>query len=181
MSGEKWLAHDWHPAPLPSNVHVGEQSWLYSAFAFLNYRSTRPCGVRIGRASGVYRGTMFDLGTNGEVEIGDYCTVAGPTINTNGRVVIGDYALISYHVVIADTFAAIPPRDEGPPLERPALGDPAVSIVIGDDVWIGARAVILAGARVRDGAIVGAASVVDFEVPPRAIAAGNPARIVGWV
>jgi acetyltransferase-like isoleucine patch superfamily enzyme len=38
--------------------------------------------------------------------------------------------------------------------------------------------VLLAGAQIGDGAIVGAGAVVDFEVPPGAVAAGNPARIV---
>lgn len=54
-------------------------------------------------------------------------------------------------------------------------------IEIQDNVWIGARAVILGGARIGEGSIVGAASVVDFEVPPYSIVAGNPARVVGSV
>jgi acetyltransferase-like isoleucine patch superfamily enzyme len=40
--------------------------------------------------------------------------------------------------------------------------------------------VLLSGVRIGEGAIVGAAVVVDFEVPPFAIVAGNPLRIVGW-
>jgi acetyltransferase-like isoleucine patch superfamily enzyme len=122
---------------------------------------------------------MFDLGPDGEVEIGDYCTVAGPVINTNGRVVIGSYALISYHVVMADSFAAVPTLDADHSLQESSHRETAESILIGENVWIGARAVLLAGARVGDDAIVGAATVVDFAVPPRAIVAGNPARIVG--
>ena len=51
---------------------------------------------------------------------------------------------------------------------------------IGSDVWIGARAVVLGGADVGNGAVIGAAAVVDGEVPAYAVAAGNPARIVGW-
>ena len=180
MAAETRLAHDWFPASLPANVRIGPRSWLYSTFAFLNYRSQRPCGVRIGRSSGIYRGTMFDLGEDGEVEIGDFCTVAGPIINSNGRVVIGSYALISYHVVIADGFAPTPPSAVSAPNGRLDRGAPGATILLGENVWVGARAVILAGARLGDGAIVGAASVVDFDVPPRAIVAGNPARVVGW-
>jgi acetyltransferase-like isoleucine patch superfamily enzyme len=55
---------------------------------------------------------------------------------------------------------------------------PPPSIEIGRNAWIGARAVLLAGAQIGDDAIVGAGAVVDFEVPPGAVAAGNPARIV---
>ena len=52
------------------------------------------------------------------------------------------------------------------------------AIVVGRNSWIGARAVLLTGAVIGEGAIVGAAAVVDFEVPPFATVAGNPARIV---
>ena len=50
--------------------------------------------------------------------------------------------------------------------------------VIGNDVWIGMEAVMLPGVRIGDGAIVGAKSVVTHDVPPYAIFAGNPARVV---
>ena len=57
-------------------------------------------------------------------------------------------------------------------------GDEDLGVVIDDDVWVGARAVILRGVRVGRGAIVAAGSVVTKSVPPYAIVAGNPARIV---
>ena len=53
-------------------------------------------------------------------------------------------------------------------------------ITIADTVWIGANAIILSGANIGEGAIVGAAAVVDFEVPEYAVIAGNPAKVVGW-
>lgn len=49
-------------------------------------------------------------------------------------------------------------------------------IVIGNDVWLGYRSVILAGVSIGDGAIVGACSVVTRDVPPYTIVAGNPAK-----
>lgn len=51
-------------------------------------------------------------------------------------------------------------------------------IVIEDDVWVGARTTILMGVTVRRGAIIGASSVVTREVPPYAVVAGNPAKII---
>jgi len=51
-------------------------------------------------------------------------------------------------------------------------------VVIEDDVWIGANAVILKGVRLARGAIIGAGAVVADDVPPMTIAAGNPARLV---
>ncbi len=63
--------------------------------------------------------------------------------------------------------------------------DPAVyaaenrgDTVIGPDVWIGHEALILPGARIGAGAVIGARSVVSGEIPAYAIASGNPARIV---
>lgn len=51
-------------------------------------------------------------------------------------------------------------------------------INIGNDVWIGANACILPGIAIGSGAIIGAGAVVTKSVPPYAIVAGNPARII---
>jgi len=171
-----YLEHDWFPQPLPDNVLVGEGTWIFSSYVFLHYRSEQPCGLKIGHDSGIYIGSFLDLGPRAEVEVGNYCALAGPIISTDGRVTIGDYSFISYHVVIADSWLARPPDDHGVTMGETA-GRPEIHI--GENVWIGTRAVILPGARIGEGAVVGAQAVVDFEVPPYAIVAGNPARIVG--
>lgn len=175
MSDPRTLPHDWFPRPLPDNVVIGERSWCYSSFAFLHYRSRRPCGVRVGSDSGIYNGTFFDLGPDGEVEIGNFATLVGAIISTNSRVVIGDYAFLAHEVVLADSFAARPheqarwgARDCG----RSAC------ILLGKNCWIGARSVLLSGAVIGEGAIVGAGALVDFEVPANTVVAGNPSRIV---
>lgn len=173
------LPHDWFPRPLPDNVVMGPRSWCYSSFGFAHYRSRRPCGVRVGSDTGLYHGTFFDLGPSGEVEIGNYCTLVGAIISTNGRVVIGDHSFIAHEVVLADSFAAKPFGAESTPLTTDSAA-PVPEIFIGENCWIGARAVLLSGSLVGEGAIIGAAAVVDFEVPPFAIVAGNPARVVGW-
>ena len=54
-------------------------------------------------------------------------------------------------------------------------------IVIGTNAWIGARAVLLDAACIGEGANVGAAAVVDFEVPPYTVVVGNPGRVVSRV
>ena len=170
------IAGDWFDQPLPVNVRMDESSHLYSSYAFLHNRSERPCALSIGRASGIYEGSFFELGPRGEVRIGAYCTLVGVLIATNGQVLIGSYAFLAHEVIIADHFAAVPWRF-GAASNIPAVEGPCV--VLGDDVWIGAGAILLSGARIGSGAIVGAGAVVDFEVPPNAVVAGNPARIVG--
>jgi acetyltransferase-like isoleucine patch superfamily enzyme len=180
MSVARMLEHDWFPRSLPANVRIGSHSWCYSSFSCLHYRSRRPCGVRIGHHSGIYHGTFFDLGPDGEVEIGAYCTLVGAIITTNARVVIEDYAFLAHEVVLADSDAATPFPAQSPPKSRDGAGAPRTVIRIGENSWIGARVVLLAGADIGKSAIVGAAAVVDFVVPPFAVVAGNPARLVGW-
>jgi acetyltransferase-like isoleucine patch superfamily enzyme len=178
MDDSPILPHDWFPRPLPPNVMIGPRSWVYSSFAFLHCRSRRPCAVRVGQDSGVYHGTFFELGACGEVEVGNYCTIVGAVIRTDRRVVIEDYALVSHEVVIADTVAPAPPG-ESEALTEPRLS--AMSVAVRRNAWVGARAILLGGADVGEGAIVGAGAVIDFAVPAFAIVAGNPARVVGAV
>lgn len=51
---------------------------------------------------------------------------------------------------------------------------------IGNDVWVGWSAVIASGVSVADGAVIGTLAMVTKDVPPYAIVAGNPARVVGY-
>lgn len=176
----RYLSHDWWPKPVPGNVEMEPGSHLYSTWAFIHYRSVRSPGVRIGRDTGVYIGTMFDVGPEGCVEIGACGAIAGPIISTRADVSIGDYALISYGVVIADSPLAYPPGTlDGS--RGAGSAHPPRDVVIGDNVWIGARAIVLGGARIGSGAVIGASAIVDFEVPDNAIAGGSPARVIGSV
>ena len=54
------------------------------------------------------------------------------------------------------------------------------AVRIGNDVWIGQAAQIMSGVRVGDGAIVGAGAIVTRDVPPYAVVAGNPARLIRY-
>lgn len=57
---------------------------------------------------------------------------------------------------------------------------PPPHVHIGHDVWIGRSAIVLSGVSVGNGAVIGAGSVVTKHVPPYAIVAGNPARIIRY-
>lgn len=172
MNGASRLPHDWYSGALPAGVLLGDGSWLYSAWAFRHCHSRRPHCVRIGRQSGVYDGTCFHLGPDGEVVIGDYCAIVGAIVCSNQRIEVHDFAFVAHEVVLADQpFAA--------PADAAVAADPAAGrdIVLGENCWIGTRAVLLAGARIGRDAIVGAGAVVDFAVPDGALVAGNPAVI----
>ena len=59
------------------------------------------------------------------------------------------------------------------------INDTSRDLVIGEDVWVGTRATILSGGGLGRGCIVGACSLVTKPVPPYALVAGSPARIIG--
>ena len=49
---------------------------------------------------------------------------------------------------------------------------------VGDDVWIGAGAIVVSGVTVGSGSVIGAGAVVTRDVPPGVVVAGNPARVL---
>jgi acetyltransferase-like isoleucine patch superfamily enzyme len=62
--------------------------------------------------------------------------------------------------------------------KEPTPAEGIKPVVIGDDVWVGAGALIMKGVTVGDRAVVGAGAVVTKDVPPDTVVAGNPARVV---
>lgn len=89
-------------------------------------------------------------------------------------IVIGRDCLISQHVTIVGTNHGI--AAGRPIVDQPWDGD---GVVVGDDVWVGAGAVLLPGARLGDGVVVAANAVVRGVVEPGAIVGGLPARVIG--
>lgn len=66
------------------------------------------------------------------------------------------------------------------PYRRPELSRRKGQIIIMNDCWIGAKATIMSGVTIGNGAVVSAEAVVSKDVPPYAIVAGNPAHIIGY-
>lgn len=91
------------------------------------------------------------------------------TITCANRVVIGRNAHIAREAVIRDY--------DGHYIEKPDYRT-SKPVIIGDDVWIGYRAMILKGVTIGNGAIIAANSVVTKDVPANSIVAGNPARVI---
>lgn len=147
-------------------------------------RRMRRCGVRLnGRVK--FAGKV-EIAPGGVLDEG--CRLIGEpgiTIGNNfyanayvhmlGGITIGDDVLLGPKVVM---WA----RDHGIASDRPIREQPhrVEPIRIGNDVWIGAAAVVLCGVTIADGAVVGAGSVVTKDVPPRAVVAGVPARIIKY-
>jgi acetyltransferase-like isoleucine patch superfamily enzyme len=181
------LPWDWYPGTIPENAVVDESAYIETSFSFFQYRSQEPMGLRIGRGTCVYAGTMFDVGIHGQVTIGDYVLLNGAMIICDAAVEIGNYALISWNVVFMDNHR-LPwdPAERRRELERVAARSPrriesrteAKPVRIESNVWIGFNTCILAGVTIGEGAIVGARSLVTEEVAPYTVVAGNPARFI---
>jgi acetyltransferase-like isoleucine patch superfamily enzyme len=108
--------------------------------------------------------------------IGSKCSIGDRTeIHCGDSITIGDRVIISWDCNILD-------RDY-----HSVNGDKEKTrpVTIGDDVWIGCRAIILKGVSIGNGAVVAAGSVVTKDVPEFTLVAGNPAhpkrRVSGWV
>jgi acetyltransferase-like isoleucine patch superfamily enzyme len=187
MSPARTLPWDWFPGTIPDNAVVDDTAYIETTYSFGFFRSRQPGGVRYGRGASTYLGTMFDVGPHGRVTLGECALVHGARIICDAEVSIGDYALISWNVVLMDTYRL--PLDSRArrqelkqlPAREPRItcaDVPARPIRVERNVWIGFDACVLPGVTIGEGSIVGAKSVVTESVPPFTIVAGNPARVV---
>jgi maltose O-acetyltransferase len=110
--------------------------------------------ISVGKNCGLARG-LFVLG---DVQAGDDLML-GPEV-----------VMISYNHEYSNS--TVPMRAQGASASRP--------ITIGDDVWIGMRAMIMPGVTIGSHAIVAAGSIVTKDVPDWAIVGGNPAKIIKY-
>ena len=110
--------------------------------------------------------SVFALGDTGLV-VGKYCSIADGALfllNAGHRT---DWVTTYPFSVLWNDVCDIP----GHPYKK---GD----IIIGNDVWIGARVTVMSGVAIGDGAVVAACSVVTRDVPPYTIVGGNPAKVI---
>lgn len=118
-------------------------------------------------------------GGTGDVIIGARVMLnSGCVIYTGNGVTIGNDTLIAANCVFAPVNHAYEKKSM---LVREQRFQPSKGgIVVEDDVWIGAGCVLLDGARLRKGCVIGAMSLVRGEVPSYSINAGNPLQLMGW-
>lgn len=127
----------------------------------------------------------FDLeGRKKTLFIGDHCEMGDNVhIVALDNVTVGDNVLMASKVFISDTnhgnyILSIERQQDSPdipPNDRELVTSPTQ---IGNNVWIGENAVILAGSSIGDGCIIGANAVVKGKIEKNCIAAGIPARVI---
>ena len=136
---------------LTGSIVLGDDVWLSRGCYVVAYRDVE---VRI--ADRAY--------------VGHRCLFYG-----HGGIHVGQDALLANDVQLIcgnHTFA----RRDVPIRAQPTVELP---IVVEDDVWLGASAIVLGGVTIGRGAVVGAGAVVTHDLPPYSIARGVPARVVG--
>lgn len=119
--------------------------------------------VAIGRYSYTGANTILKA-----AEIGSFCSFSWNISATGNR---HDYLRLTAHPVAQLTSFGI--VDENEPHEKRI-------IKIGNDVWIGANACVMPGVKIGDGAVIGAGAIVTKDIPPFAVAVGNPARVIRY-
>jgi acetyltransferase-like isoleucine patch superfamily enzyme len=187
MAADRTLPWDWHPGRIPDNVTVAATAYVETTFSFLLFRSEQTDAATIGEGTSIYLGTMLDVGPLGRVELGDYALLNGARIICDAAISIGDYALVSWNVVLMDSYRVpVKPEARRSLVREVAMASPrrlkstgpAQPIRIGRAAWIGFDSCVLPGVTIGEGAIVGARSVVMDDVAPFTIVVGNPARLV---
>ena len=151
-----------HLPPSTSGLKIGQKALR----GFCGKLMLKSCGKQVN----IEQGAIFSAKTS----LGDYSGI-GINARINGTCTIGKYVMMGTDVVVITRNHAfdrtdVPMMEQGFEAERP--------VVIGDDVWIGDRVVILPGVHVGEGSILAAGAVVTKDVPPYAIVGGVPAKVI---
>ncbi|MHA3702394.1 acyltransferase [Jatrophihabitans sp. YIM 134969] len=127
--------------------------------------------VRIGDGCRVNRFVRF-TGT-GVVTIGAQTLLNGCWIGSWEAVDVGERCLLANCEITDSDFHNVDPASR----HEPAAASTRRPVHLGDNVWVGSRALVLKGSTIGDDSVVGAGSVVRGLVPSRVVAVGNPAVV----
>jgi acetyltransferase-like isoleucine patch superfamily enzyme len=139
-------------------------------------------GSRIVVASGAVIDAFVKVkpaGGSGDLLIGENCVInSGCVLYTGNGIRIGNGVAIAANCTFAPVNHQFARKDI--PIRAQGFRESKGGIVIEDDVWIGANCILLDGAVLRKGCVIGAGSLVRGEVPAWSIQAGNPLVLKGW-
>ncbi|MBF0217287.1 MAG: acyltransferase [Candidatus Omnitrophica bacterium] len=132
-------------------------------------RMKKAPGTRIHPTASMRCGENIEIGENSHIN--QYCCVwASP----GSKIVLGANLLMGPGVKI---FSSNHSKESAKAMNEQGWAEKG--IVIGNDVWIGANSVVVAGVRIADGAVIAAGAVVTKDIPEYSIAAGVPAKVIG--
>ncbi len=153
------------------HAHVGARVRVWGKPSIAAY-GQMIIGNRVRLVSTVAQ-TELVVGEHGTLEIGESTFINyGCSIAADRLIYIGARCNIGTHVIMMDNdFHRLEPerRDERPE-SKP--------IVLEENVWLGARVIVLRGVTIGSGSVIGAGSVVTRDIPARSVAVGQPARVI---
>ena len=118
-------------------------------------------------------------GGTGNLIIGENVVInAGCVLYTGNGILIGKNVAIAANCTFAPVNHEYLRRDL--PISQQGFRPSKGGIIIEDDVWVGANCVILDGAILRRGCVIGAGSLVRSEIAPYSINVGHPLSVIGW-
>lgn len=151
-----------------SGATIGRKTWLHP-MSVIEPRGGR---IELGEFCEVHRGAQL-LAYGGVIRIGDNCSINPNCIlYGHGGLTIGDDVRIAAGTIIVPANHEFSDSDQ---LIR-EQGESCLGICIGNDVWLGARVIVLDGVNIADGCVIGAGAVVTQSTEPYGVYVGNPAR-----
>jgi maltose O-acetyltransferase len=142
---------------------------FYKIRYFLVKRILKECGRNV-----VVKNKCH-FGNGSKLKVGDFSQL-GQNARFGGEIIFGDYVMMGPDVVIMAVTHDI--TDTSKPMldpSNPSIEDP---VLIGDNVWIGTRVIIMPGVKIGSNSIIGAGSVVTKSFPENCVIAGVPAKII---
>jgi len=113
-------------------------------------------------------------GPGARIEIGDDVGLSGCSVSAAKLIRLGDRVMVGSGCLLTDNDAhPLHPAERGR-----ADATKVAPVVLEEDVFVGARSVVLKGVTIGHGSVIGAGSVVTHDIPAMVVAAGNPARVV---
>lgn len=153
------------------------QSMLFRIIYFKSRIFMSMLGVKFGHNVEVF--SIASFSSPNKLSIGDNVWIGkNVSLYAESGIVIGDNTMIAKDVsIISSDHNFFNPhikiREQGMKLENE-------SIVIGENVWIGEKAIILKRVKIGNNSIIGAGAVVTKDIPNSVVVAGNPARIIKY-
>ena len=165
-----------NPTMLPEYDNVEYGAGVQVAATALIHPSTRGSRLAIGAHSEIYDLVVIRfVGGSGDIIMGNFCYLnPGCVLYSGNGIRFGNYVLLAPGVKVVPTNHGFDSRET--PIRHQGFMPSKGGVVVGDDVWVGANAVLLDGTEIGCGAIIAAGAVVSGAVPAYEIWGGVPAR-----
>ncbi len=132
--------------------------------------------LRIGSGTLLEPGCWLTLSPEARIEIGEGCFLNRNTmLAALNRIEIGDHVMFANGCFVGDADHRFDDPDTPVPWQGFTSKGP---VRIGDNSWFGVNCVVTSGVTIGERCVIGANSVVTEDLPPRAIAAGSPAKVI---